>query len=142
MPAIPLPNTAPSTVQPVSAAMAWAAAMVSRETRFSLPSRCSATTRIVSAISLIYLPFLFLKAPDHQHERYNNVSPEQDPDKSVARADVPVRKKQPAKCRNQHDNAHYHECCARFVFGCRKVIPAFRIVFHSFHGPVLLNLSD
>src|ERR1700730_9155959 len=52
------PTTAASRVQPVAAAMAWAAVMVSRETRFSLPSRCSMTTRIVSGIrnQLLVLP--------------------------------------------------------------------------------------
>ena len=48
-----LPITAASTVQPVCLASACAPARVSKETRFSLPSRCSAITRIVSAISSV-----------------------------------------------------------------------------------------
>src|SRR6516162_8974986 len=47
---MPLPKTAALMIQPVSAAMACAAATVSQETRFNFSSRCSATTRIVSAI--------------------------------------------------------------------------------------------
>src|SRR5258707_13669644 len=45
-----LPTTAASTAQPVSLAMACAAAMVSQETRLSLPCCCSTMTRIVSGI--------------------------------------------------------------------------------------------
>ena len=48
--ATPLPTTAASSAHPVWAAMACAPVRVSHETRFSLPSRCSTTTRIVSAI--------------------------------------------------------------------------------------------
>src|SRR5579862_8047107 len=44
------PTTAASSDQPVAAAIACPAVMVSHETRFSFPSRCSTTTRIVSAI--------------------------------------------------------------------------------------------
>src|SRR5579864_7577884 len=44
------PTTAASRDQPVAAAMAWPAVMVSQETRLSLPSRCSTMTRIVSDI--------------------------------------------------------------------------------------------
>src|SRR5437879_1419937 len=50
MDAAPLPTTAASSVHPVAAAIACPAVMVSHETRFNLPSRCSTTTRIVSAI--------------------------------------------------------------------------------------------
>ena len=46
------PRTAISTCQPVSLAMACAAAMVSKETRFSFDCCCSATTRMVSGIGL------------------------------------------------------------------------------------------
>src|ERR1700691_2888558 len=53
MAATPEPTTAASSVSPVWAAMAWPAAMVSHETRFSLPSRCSTTTRIVFAIKSV-----------------------------------------------------------------------------------------
>src|SRR5580765_639281 len=45
------PRTAASRVDPVSTARACAAVSVSSETRFSLPSRCSTTTRIVSAMN-------------------------------------------------------------------------------------------
>ena len=48
--ATPPPTTAASSVHPVAAAIACPAVMVSHETRFSFPSRCSTTTRIVSAI--------------------------------------------------------------------------------------------
>src|SRR3989441_1593769 len=41
----PLPTIAASSSQPVSAASACPAVSVSHETRFSLPSRCSTTTR-------------------------------------------------------------------------------------------------
>src|ERR1700761_1789408 len=47
---MPLPGRTTSTAQPVSFPMACAAAMVSKETRFSFASRCSATTRMMSAI--------------------------------------------------------------------------------------------
>ena len=50
---LPPPTTAASTVQPVCLASACAPVSVSKETRFSLPSRCSAITRIVSAISSV-----------------------------------------------------------------------------------------
>ena len=46
------PGRTTSTAHPVSLAMDWAAAMVSNETRLSLPSRCSATTRMVSGMGL------------------------------------------------------------------------------------------
>src|SRR5579862_6935629 len=48
MEAAELPTTAASRVQPMAAAMACPAVMVSQETRLSLPSRCSTTTRIES----------------------------------------------------------------------------------------------
>src|SRR6202166_4776856 len=48
----PSPTTAASSVHPVSVAIACPAASVSQETRLSLPSRCSATTRMVSGIYL------------------------------------------------------------------------------------------
>ena len=44
------PTTTASRGHPVTTAMAWPAVMVSQETRLSLPSRCSTTTRIVSDI--------------------------------------------------------------------------------------------
>src|SRR6185437_5023974 len=49
------PTTAASSGQPVCAAMACPAVSVSHETRFSLPSRCSTTTRMVSAIKSDFL---------------------------------------------------------------------------------------
>src|SRR5512146_3346536 len=58
---MPLPRTAASRAQPVCAAMACPAVSVSQETRFSLPSRCSTTTRIVSAIR-VHLPFVRIMA--------------------------------------------------------------------------------
>src|ERR1039458_9838896 len=65
----PLPATAASSVQPVSAAIACAPVMVSQETRFSLPSRCSTTTRMVSAISIrSYLPLLLSSRTDFSRE--------------------------------------------------------------------------
>src|SRR5690349_20458888 len=50
MEATPLPTTAASSVHPVSAASNCPATSVSHDVRFSLPSRCSATTRILSDI--------------------------------------------------------------------------------------------
>src|SRR5882762_3918981 len=47
------PTTAASRGQPVAAAMACPAVMVSQETRLSLPSRCSTTTRMVSGIRAV-----------------------------------------------------------------------------------------
>src|SRR5664279_3492898 len=44
------PGTTTSTGQPVSLLIACAPAMVSKEARFSLPSRCSATTKMESAM--------------------------------------------------------------------------------------------
>src|SRR5271170_8415344 len=44
---------AASRVQPVAAAMAWPAVIVSQETRLSLPSRCSTTTKMVSGIKAV-----------------------------------------------------------------------------------------
>src|SRR5258707_15568825 len=52
-----LPKTAASTVASMAAAIDCAPVMVSHETRFSLPSRCSTTTRIVFAID-IFAPSL------------------------------------------------------------------------------------
>src|SRR6202166_4289562 len=48
------PTTTASRVHPVAAAMAWLAVMVSQETRLSLPSRFSTTTRIESGILSLY----------------------------------------------------------------------------------------
>src|ERR1700675_1018457 len=48
--ATPEPTTAASTAPPVSAAMAWAPASVSQETRFSLPAVCSTMTRMSIAV--------------------------------------------------------------------------------------------
>src|SRR5437879_1149954 len=47
------PTTAASRGQPVAAAMACPAVMVSQETRLSLPSRCSTTTTMVSGIRAV-----------------------------------------------------------------------------------------
>src|SRR5271165_4271608 len=49
----PEPTTAASSVHPVCAAIACPAAIVSHETRFNFPSRCSTMTRIVSVIESV-----------------------------------------------------------------------------------------
>src|SRR5947209_20225814 len=126
---IPLPKTAASTVQPVSAAMACAAATVSQETRFSLPSRCSTTTRIVFAILFSYVPFL-AEAHHHEHQRDQNVSAEDDAHHYVSGANVPVDEESPAQRGEQHDKAYHDQRRPCFTSGYREVITAFRIVFH------------
>src|SRR5436305_67184 len=50
--ATPAPSTAACSCHPLAEAMAWPAAIVSHETRFSLPCCCSATTSMVSGIVL------------------------------------------------------------------------------------------
>src|SRR5271155_1923101 len=50
---MPFPTSTTSTGQPFSFAIACAAAIVSNDTRFSLPSRCSATTRMLSAMLIV-----------------------------------------------------------------------------------------
>src|SRR5438105_14795342 len=51
MASMPPSTTAASRLQPVCDEMDCAAVTVSIETRFNLPSRCSTTTRIVSAMN-------------------------------------------------------------------------------------------
>src|SRR5207302_10747803 len=65
--ATPAPSTAASSCHPLAEAMAWAAAMVSHETRFSLPCCCSATTSMVSGIVLYVLLHLFPHADKNHH---------------------------------------------------------------------------
>src|SRR5215813_666013 len=104
----PAPKTAPSMVQPVSAAMACAAAIVSHETRFNLPSRCSATTRIVSAMIFAIegsdsLPLLLDVANRDQHQSQQNVHAEQSAHQRASSLDVPLHEQAPACRGNQHN---------------------------------------
>src|SRR5208282_2287482 len=66
---------AASRVQPVAAAMAWPAVIVSQETRLSLPSRCSTTTKMVSGIKAASSSWLLAKekageTPALQHAQF------------------------------------------------------------------------
>src|SRR5215813_722062 len=106
----PAPKTAASTVPPVSAAMACAAATVSHETRFNLPSRCSATTRIVSAMVFAIefsesLPLLLDVANRDQHQGQKNVYAEQGAHQRASGFDVPLHEEAPASRANQHNQA-------------------------------------
>src|SRR5438067_6929118 len=64
--ATPPPSTAASNCHPLAAAMACPAAMVSHETRFSLPCCCSATTSMVSGI-VLYVRLHLLPHADKNH---------------------------------------------------------------------------
>src|SRR5207302_6355227 len=66
--ATPAPSTAACSCHPLAEAMAWPAAMVSHETRFSLPCCCSATTSMVSGI-VLYVRLHLLPHADKNHHR-------------------------------------------------------------------------
>src|SRR5579862_110967 len=99
-----LPNTAASTVQPVSAAMAWAAVTVSHETRLSLPSRCSTTTRIEFAI-LFFPPALFEEPHRKKQKRDGHIYAKDYLHEHVTGTAVPAYEQCPSCSRNQHDYA-------------------------------------
>src|SRR5438105_2715380 len=64
--ATPAPITAACSCHPLAEAMAWPAAMVSHEIRFSLPCCCSATTSMVSGI-VLYVRLHLLPHADKNH---------------------------------------------------------------------------
>src|SRR5438132_7103019 len=63
---MPAPSNPASNCHPLAAAMAWPAAMVSHEARFSLPCCCSATTSMVSGI-VLYVRLHLLPHADKNH---------------------------------------------------------------------------
>src|SRR5579864_6657517 len=102
---MPLPKTAASIVPPVSAAIACAAVTVSHETRFSFPSRCSAITRIVSAMfyvvaflqrSLLFVVLLDVSHRDQQ-QGDQHVGAEDGAHQHAAGVDVPLHEEPPRR---------------------------------------------
>src|SRR5215469_2233073 len=142
--------------------MAWAAATVSQETRFSLPSRCSAMTRIMSAMfsqrssasledfacrlplrlclgharnaTSNSLSFLLHIPKGDQQQAQQHVYAKDSAHQRASGIDVPLHKKTPAGRCDQHNESGYDQGGTGFMFGYREVVPAFGIVFHSLHG--------